>query len=588
MSRPISTRTSSVWTMIFRILAGMVAPGVVDCALVSRHRSSVGLRWPSKRSAALHRLPIRSAWAARCALRCAPMAARSLRHLIGDATLAQTVPLADVGGCQAADASMDARAGGHGQDDDEFIGRRRAGRAQLGGVEVAAHIAGVDMGQRHIQRATRRADLLRGRHDGQGIGALPAAPGALGVLGALGAVGASGIGAALCLPTQQLAHRIAPGDMPQRAMFELARRADDGALAIALDAPGRHRHRLEQAPGQVQAHILQRIHQRQNVLLVPARIRIAQHRSDGAAQQRPVGDRAEFVADVLQLGENTPDADHGSDLCKCNGWCKDRAGAAAMDGGGPATNGAAATNGCAAMAGAAVATHWRWQTSKAHHSRPSDCNRCAFSSPCRSAWRTCPAGSAGTATLTGGAPGSLSARTCQAGMRPMRSSGTSTALATMVAAASASAAVRANTVTLSAIPTHSPTPAPGLRPPQPLVATPRTGIALRMRNWPSGNKPLRSCAASSAAMSEQMPTLADAPAAIGVMKPARYALQAAHMRRATTPRSAQPAPTGARSAGNSSTNSCNRPAKRSQARSWARATARPSPRASMIRSIGPC
>ncbi|ABM57752.1 thiamine pyrophosphate-binding protein [Verminephrobacter eiseniae] len=55
--------------------------------LVSRHRSSVGPRWPSKRIAALHRLPIRSVLAARCALRCAPMAARSLRHLIGDATL---------------------------------------------------------------------------------------------------------------------------------------------------------------------------------------------------------------------------------------------------------------------------------------------------------------------------------------------------------------------------------------------------------------------------------------------------------------------------------------------------------------------
>ncbi|WP_265303281.1 hypothetical protein [Verminephrobacter eiseniae] len=55
---------------------------------MSRHRSSVGLRWPSKRIAALHRLPIRSVWAARCALRCAPMAARSLRHLIRDATLA--------------------------------------------------------------------------------------------------------------------------------------------------------------------------------------------------------------------------------------------------------------------------------------------------------------------------------------------------------------------------------------------------------------------------------------------------------------------------------------------------------------------
>ncbi|MCW5285193.1 hypothetical protein [Verminephrobacter eiseniae] len=54
---------------------------------MSRHRSSVGLRWPSKRIAALHRLPIRSVLAARCALRCTPMAARSLRHLIRDATL---------------------------------------------------------------------------------------------------------------------------------------------------------------------------------------------------------------------------------------------------------------------------------------------------------------------------------------------------------------------------------------------------------------------------------------------------------------------------------------------------------------------
>ncbi|WP_265304788.1 hypothetical protein [Verminephrobacter eiseniae] len=59
---------------------------------MSRHRSSVGLRWPSKRIAALHRLPIRSVWAARCALRCAPMAARSLRHLTGDATLAAPTP----------------------------------------------------------------------------------------------------------------------------------------------------------------------------------------------------------------------------------------------------------------------------------------------------------------------------------------------------------------------------------------------------------------------------------------------------------------------------------------------------------------
>ncbi|MCW8182076.1 hypothetical protein D8B29_21675, partial [Verminephrobacter eiseniae] len=55
---------------------------------------------PSKRIAALHRLPIRSVWAARCALRCAPMAARSLRHLIRDATLDRIPQRGRSGGCR--------------------------------------------------------------------------------------------------------------------------------------------------------------------------------------------------------------------------------------------------------------------------------------------------------------------------------------------------------------------------------------------------------------------------------------------------------------------------------------------------------
>ncbi|MCW5287217.1 hypothetical protein [Verminephrobacter eiseniae] len=74
---------------------------------MSRHRSSVGLRWPSKRIAALHRLPIRSVLAARCALRCAPMAARSLRHLIGDTTLAGIH--ADIARCMRARLSSEWR-----------------------------------------------------------------------------------------------------------------------------------------------------------------------------------------------------------------------------------------------------------------------------------------------------------------------------------------------------------------------------------------------------------------------------------------------------------------------------------------------
>src|SRR6218665_249469 len=68
--------------MRYRVLLGFGMGMEFPIGLVSRHRSSVGLRWPSKRIAALHRLPIRYVLAARCALRYAPMAARSLRHLI--------------------------------------------------------------------------------------------------------------------------------------------------------------------------------------------------------------------------------------------------------------------------------------------------------------------------------------------------------------------------------------------------------------------------------------------------------------------------------------------------------------------------
>ncbi|MCW5263484.1 hypothetical protein D5045_26175 [Verminephrobacter eiseniae] len=53
---------------------------------MSRHRSSVGLRWPSKRSARRIAQPIPSVLASDATPRCAPMAARSLRHLIRDAT----------------------------------------------------------------------------------------------------------------------------------------------------------------------------------------------------------------------------------------------------------------------------------------------------------------------------------------------------------------------------------------------------------------------------------------------------------------------------------------------------------------------
>src|SRR5687767_7797099 len=54
---------------------------------------------------------------------------------------AQAVPFADVLGEQPAHACMHAVAGAHRQDEDDLVGRRRAGHAHLDGVELAAHVA---------------------------------------------------------------------------------------------------------------------------------------------------------------------------------------------------------------------------------------------------------------------------------------------------------------------------------------------------------------------------------------------------------------------------------------------------------------
>src|SRR4051812_13602338 len=94
MAFPISSRSSSTCTTILRILLGMSVPRVCG---------------------------------ARSAL---------------------AVPLADVGGLQATDAGVDARAGAHGQDVDDLVRQRCARHADLDRIEVAAHVDGVDVGQR--------------------------------------------------------------------------------------------------------------------------------------------------------------------------------------------------------------------------------------------------------------------------------------------------------------------------------------------------------------------------------------------------------------------------------------------------------
>ena len=77
-----------------------------------------------------------------------------------------------------------------------------------------------------------------------------------------------------------------------------------------------------------------------------------------------------------------------------------------------------------------------------------------------------------------------------AGRRTMPGESTSTALATIVAAASAADALVARIVTLSAMPSEK------LRPRQPEVATPRTGERASTAKRPASGAPARASAGS--------------------------------------------------------------------------------------------
>src|SRR3989338_1933199 len=119
---PISIRVSSTWTMIFLILTVMLC--VLACC--------------------------------RCV----------------DGASAQAVPLADGVGCQPTHPRVDTGAGTHGKNKDNFVRQGGAGNANFNGIEMAAHITGVDMGHGHVQRGARRTHLFGGGHDGQRVAGL--------------------------------------------------------------------------------------------------------------------------------------------------------------------------------------------------------------------------------------------------------------------------------------------------------------------------------------------------------------------------------------------------------------------------------
>src|SRR5262249_26078299 len=100
-------------------------------------------------------------------------------------------------------------------------------------------------------------------------------------------------------PAQDLAHAVAAGRVPERAVLEFAGAADDGALAIGLDVLRRDAERGDQAPGHVDAEGLQLLHQGHGVGNVAAGMGIVDDGRAGALLERPRRRRPALMQDPL-------------------------------------------------------------------------------------------------------------------------------------------------------------------------------------------------------------------------------------------------------------------------------------------------
>src|SRR6185369_13406814 len=125
------------------------------------------------------------------AVACCPCSDRAAPAASGRTTLALPIELRNLVSPQSANAGVRPRAGRHRDHEQHLVGPRRVGDAHLDGVEMAAHISRDAVVDRDVDRTAHSTDLGRRRHDRMRA-------------------------------LEQVAHAVAAGDVPERAVLELA------------------------------------------------------------------------------------------------------------------------------------------------------------------------------------------------------------------------------------------------------------------------------------------------------------------------------------------------------------------------------